>query len=172
MTFLVKHTPWNKGKTYHHRPEVAEQSRENLKRYAIPANKHLFKKGHTPLNKGIARTDAVKLKIRLALRGRTAWNKGKTFNSIRGDKHWNWKGGSWASLRRMALNRDNHTCKSCNLYAPDIVQVDHVKPKSKFPELKLVLSNLTTLCPNCHSRKSNKEKCKGKGGRKLIIKLK
>ena len=46
----------------------------------------------------------------------------------------------------------------CGMTEPEIMQVDHIKPKSLFPELKAELTNLMTLCPNCHARKTIKEK--------------
>lgn len=70
----------------------------------------------------------------------------------------NWKGGlSWPFLKRCALDRDNYTCQSCGHNEPEIMEVDHIKPKSKFPELKLDINNLITLCPNCHRRKTNRD---------------
>lgn len=39
-----------------------------------------------------------------------------------------------------------------------IVILDHIKPKSIYPELRFEMTNLQTLCPNCHARKTNAEK--------------
>jgi len=74
--------------------------------------------------------------------------------NMRGEKHFNWKGGVWQTIRRMALRRDDYTCQRCGLREPSIMVVDHIKPKSIFPELLLVLENLEVLCPNDHARKS------------------
>lgn len=57
-------------------------------------------------------------------------------------------------LRREALKRDDHTCQICGLREPQIMEVDHIKPRSRFPELVNELGNLVTLCPNCHKRKT------------------
>lgn len=54
--------------------------------------------------------------------------------------------------------RDNYTCKVCGLRDEEIMAVDHIKPKSIYPELAREIKNLQTLCPNCHVRKTNKEK--------------
>lgn len=45
----------------------------------------------------------------------------------------------------------------CGLGEPAIMEVDHIKPKSQFPELAKDIENLVTLCPNDHHRKTNKE---------------
>jgi len=35
------------------------------------------------------------------------------------------------------------------------IHVDHIKPRSKFPELELVFDNLQVLCDDCNIGKSN-----------------
>jgi hypothetical protein len=45
-------------------------------------------KGHIPWNKGIARSQETKDKIRATLKGRPSWNKGKKCPQWSGDKHW------------------------------------------------------------------------------------
>ena len=74
----------------------------------------------------------------------------------RGEKHGRWKGGNWDYLKRQCLIRDNFTCKSCGLREIEIMEVDHIFSKKEAPELALSLSNLQTLCPNCHKRKTIK----------------
>ena len=72
------------------------------------------------------------------------WNK----------RQW-WKIIYW---KKQALKRDDYNCKKCWLREPEIMVVDHIKPKSIFPELSIDINNLQTLCPNCHARKTIKEK--------------
>lgn len=66
-------------------------------------------------------------------------------------------GGKDKYCRREAKLRDDHTCQICGHREPEIMEVDHIKPKSEFPELRFVLENLVTLCPNCHRRKTIRE---------------
>lgn len=73
---------------------------------------------------------------------------------ITGKNSHRWNGGSWRYWRKQALIRDHFTCQKCRLYDPEIVVVDHIKPKAKHPHLSRVLSNLITLCPNDHARKT------------------
>ncbi len=99
-----------------------------------------FISGHQQI--GRKRTDESKLKMRLSRLGKTPGN----FN-----------GGSWHYWRRHALIRDDYTCQICGFRNMDIMIVDHKLPKSKYPELKLNLDNLQTLCPNCNQIKTIRE---------------
>lgn len=68
-----------------------------------------------------------------------------------------WKGGHWKYWKTQALVRDEYICQICGFSERDIMEVDHIKQKSKYPELALSLDNLVTLCPNCHRRKTIRE---------------
>ena len=65
-----------------------------------------------------------------------------------------WKGGKWKWAKRKTLEKYDYTCQECGLREPEIMQVDHIKPKAEFPELRCDLDNLTVLCPNDHARKT------------------
>lgn len=113
--------------------------------------------------KGQINTTSHREKISLALIGRIhQWQEGdKNYfhtHKYEGIKNCNWAGGRADRFRRLILKRDDYTCQVCGLKDEEIVQVDHIKPRSKFPELSFDISNGRTLCPNCHERKSNKEK--------------
>lgn len=75
----------------------------------------------------------------------------------RGDENPSWKGGKWRWIKRQAKIRDNYTCRHCGLQDEEIMDVDHIKSKSNYPDLITQLNNLVTLCPNCHRRKTLKE---------------
>jgi len=120
---------WNKGK-------------ENLE---MIGNTRGFKKGSIPWNKG-------KKSPWLSERNRinNPQKKGKLSST--------WKGGCMMYMKKQALIRDDYTCQICGMREPEIMVVDHIKPKSIFPELALEINNLMTLCPNCHARKTIREK--------------
>jgi len=63
----------------------------------------------------------------------------------------------WASVRYAALIRADGRCKCCGASAADgaRLHVDHIKPRSKFPELALSLDNMQVLCDMCNVAKSN-----------------
>lgn len=89
--------------------------------------------------------------------------------SIAGAKNYNWKGGSWNFIKTLVRVRDNDICQctgACNWHLGQkcgfkdsyIMHVDHIKPKTLYPELKFIESNLITVCPNCHQFKTNTER--------------
>ncbi len=65
----------------------------------------------------------------------------------------------WVNVRYFALKNSNGRCCLCGLSAKDgvILHVDHIKPKSLYPELEFELSNLQVLCEYCNVGKSNKD---------------
>lgn len=65
----------------------------------------------------------------------------------------------WRELRYKALVKNGAVCQCCGATRASgaIIHVDHIKPRSKFPELMLSLDNLQTLCEACNMGKSNKD---------------
>lgn len=61
----------------------------------------------------------------------------------------------WQSLRYEVLREQGKKCACCEtLKGP--FHVDHIKPKSKFPELTFIKANLQVLCEDCNLGKSYK----------------
>lgn len=67
-----------------------------------------------------------------------------------------WKGGHIIWKKKQARIRDDYTCRVCGLRDPEIMEVDH--HVARFKGGTDDISNLVTLCPNCHRRKTNREK--------------
>lgn len=77
-----------------------------------------------------------------------------------GDKSHLWQGGKTeetlrlrgraevAEWRRAVFSRDGYACLQCG--ARGKLTADHIKPWSRFPELRLEVSNGRTLCWPCH----------------------
>lgn len=65
----------------------------------------------------------------------------------------------WLELRYRVLRKHNGCCQLCARRGIEgnPIQVDHIKPRSKHPELALVESNLQVLCRACNLGKSNKD---------------
>ena len=76
----------------------------------------------------------------------------------KGQASWNWKGEDMRWHNRQVLIRDDYTSQVCGLRDPEIMEVDHIKSQSKYPELRFAHENMMVLCPNCHARKSKREK--------------
>ena len=60
----------------------------------------------------------------------------------------------WLGARYSALLKHGRTCMCCGVEAKP-AHVDHIKPRSKYPELALDVSNLQVLCRDCNLGKSN-----------------
>lgn len=63
---------------------------------------------------------------------------------------------AWRQLRYLAL-KNTGGCQCCGAKASDGVQihVDHIKPRSRYPELELSLSNIQVLCMDCNIGKGD-----------------
>ena len=68
-----------------------------------------------------------------------------------------YKSQQWKDLRYIALKQANGCCQLCGARAADGVQihVDHIKPRSRYPQYELDLNNLQVLCEDCNFGKSN-----------------
>lgn len=64
----------------------------------------------------------------------------------------------WRSIRYRVLKSSSASCCCCGSKAsPDVqLHVDHIKPRSIYPELALEFDNLQVLCCDCNLGKSNK----------------
>ena len=60
-------------------------------------------------------------------------------------KYWKW--------RRKVFIRDNYTCQGCSIkFRRKYLTAHHIKPWAKFPKLRFVVSNGSTLCRPCHNK--------------------
>lgn len=67
-----------------------------------------------------------------------------------------YKTREWLELRYKVLKTYGRKCMCCGQTKGQI-HVDHIKPRSKYPELSLVFTNLQVLCHDCNVGKSNKD---------------
>ena len=63
----------------------------------------------------------------------------------------------WRQLRMVAIKTHGARCQCCGASAATgaVIDVDHIKPRRKFPELALVLDNLQVLCDARNHGKGN-----------------
>jgi nucleoside-diphosphate-sugar epimerase len=92
--------------------------------YNVTTNNGWFKKGRVPSNKKDEPLEHEHKKIRQS------------------SKYRKW--------RESVLARDNSKCVFCD--GDDELNVDHIRPFSRFPELRFDLSNGRTLCIECHKK--------------------
>lgn len=65
---------------------------------------------------------------------------------------------AWRKLRYQALEHLGNRCVCCGATPEHGVRlhVDHIKPRSRYPQLALALSNLQILCEDCNLGKGNR----------------
>lgn len=62
----------------------------------------------------------------------------------------------WLYVKDIILKTHPHICVICKATKVNF-HVDHIKPKSKYPELAYTLSNLRILCAGCNLEKGDTE---------------
>lgn len=70
--------------------------------------------------------------------------------------------GEWRAIRYKALKAYGRECSCCGAHPGGgvVLHVDHIKPRSKHPELELDINNLQILCADCNLGKSNYDEIK------------
>lgn len=69
-----------------------------------------------------------------------------------------YKSREWLELRYRVLRVYQAKCMCCGRTPQEhgiVVNVDHIKPRSKYPELELDFDNMQVLCRACNCGKSN-----------------
>lgn len=62
----------------------------------------------------------------------------------------------WRALRRQVFATYGYECMKCKAHEC-LLHIDHIKPRSKYPELQNDFNNLQVLCAICNIKKSDKE---------------
>lgn len=66
-------------------------------------------------------------------------------------KHPFYSSPAWLRVRYQALHRYGRRCLACGVEGPNAkIHVDHIKPRSRYPELSLDINNLQILCEACN----------------------
>ena len=66
-----------------------------------------------------------------------------------------YKSEAWKDLRKTVFQKYSPICGRCG--NKNNLEIDHVKPRSKYPELELDFNNLQILCHDCNHRKGTKD---------------
>lgn len=65
----------------------------------------------------------------------------------------------WRYIRYEALKRSRGVCELCGASPTTgkMLHVDHIKPRSKYPDLEFEIANLQVLCEDCNLGKGNRD---------------
>jgi hypothetical protein len=65
----------------------------------------------------------------------------------------------WDMLRKQVIKQKGKVCAECGrrITQNSDITVDHIKPRSRYPESALKLENLRVLCRSCNSKKGSRE---------------
>ena len=81
---------------------------------------------------------------RLATERKDSMDLAKTF----------YRSAEWKLLREQIMNQHQNVCRMCNrVLDRSEITIDHIMPRSKFPDLPLVANNMQVLCRPCNSSK-------------------
>lgn len=81
-----------------------------------------------------------------------------------------YQSGPWRRVRLLALQHDHYLCQAClkkNRFTT-ATEVHHIKPLEEYPELGLELSNLQSLCWDCHEETKHRSSVSLPQGVKII----
>lgn len=107
--------------------------------------------------------EETKIKVSISKTGCSTWNKGIKNLLQSGSKNGNWKGGitpfnrairesfETRNWRKSVFERDDYTCVLCKKRGV-VLNADHIKPFSLYPELRFEINNGRTLCVECHRK--------------------
>ena len=87
----------------------------------------------------------------------TAWPAEPVY--VMGMKQGFYQTREWRSVRYDVLKASDGKCALCGRSKQDgiVLHVDHIKPRSKYPDMELAPSNMQVLCEDCNMGKSNKD---------------
>lgn len=140
--------------------KMSPESTEKKRIWMIQNNPFRGKK-HTQESKD---KQSLKMKGRkLTPEHRAKVIKNLIFGDVKGCNSHSWKGGispinarlrntkEYKAWNKTVKERDKWTCVLCGFYSKSN-HADHIKPFSKFPELRFSVDNGRTLCANCHRK--------------------
>ena len=131
------------------------------------------KKRMSIARKGKRMSDETRKKLSVSKMGHFVSNetKKKIADSKRGQNSHFWKGGitpfsmkirmslEYRLWRTAVFERDNYTCIWCGAKSGNgkrvVLNADHIKSFSQFPELRFAIDNGRTLCISCHYKTDN-----------------
>jgi hypothetical protein len=75
----------------------------------------------------------------------------RNYRALRNSSNKFFESPEWMALRYRVLKKFGARCLCCGRGAPEVkIHVDHIKPRSKYPDLALMEDNLQVLCEPCN----------------------
>lgn len=137
--------------------EKAKRATQNRERMQMRAAKGI-KPPASFLNSGRKRKDKTyqeiygEEKALIEIKKRTESHRKKWEGKIRVGCRDKYNGESKYKIWRSGVfERDEFTCQDCGVVGGRL-HAHHIKPWSKFPDLRYIFRNGITLCPKCHSK--------------------
>jgi hypothetical protein len=82
--------------------------------------------------------------------------RGKLKNEYDAEATVFYKSAKWRKFRLTIIKRDNAHCQRClikyNVITTSSLEVHHIKPRSKYPELAFEKTNTICLCKTCNTQ--------------------
>lgn len=126
--------------------ENLEKIREYKRRHGI--DEPLTQVQCVAILSGSRRKPVKKAKRKKTRKSKRRQRKNETFYESR----------EWRDVRYEALKLYDRRCVCCGRKPPEVqLHVDHIKPRSKRPDLELDINNLQIMCKDCNLGKSNKD---------------
>ena len=174
MVFKKGNIPWNKRMKMKDMIKVNSNCAKSgfLKGHIFFGNrkiisKHLLDKNGNTWNKGtkgLLKSNKTSFK-----KGKDNKNFGKDWSNMKGESHWNWKGGITPEImtlrnsakyqiwRNLVYLRDDFTCQNisceyCKNKRGVYLHAHHIKSFAKYPELRFKIDNGITYCGNYHAK--------------------
>ncbi len=106
------------------------------------------------------KTDIPPVKIKPSKKNKNRGKKkAKRQKVARYDNDYFYSSREWRELRVRVIEKYESKCMMCGRSPKDhgiVIHCDHIKPRSKYPNLSLTFDNLQLLCEDCNLGKSNK----------------
>ena len=156
----------NNGMFGTHRPQYVKDAVSKAHAGKPPAikGKHLSEETKRILSDKAKLRKPSHLGKRLTDQQRLNISNGTKAHAARGADNPRWKGGispanqkdrysfEMKEWRRKVFERDYYICQKCGYHKGKILIAHHIKPFSKYPELRYDVNNGITYCKPCHNK--------------------
>lgn len=125
-------------------------------------SKRMKRWANNPTENVVDLNSAAKSRARQSERLAAKERRKKKGSSLKAKKQTNadfYRTPEWKRARYKALKKSDGRCECCGAGKPQgaVLNVDHIKPLHRYPELALRQSNLQVLCGSCNQGKGARD---------------